>query len=144
MGVLLLYHLRKTLHMKNKILVLDILLVIVCNIIPFLILCFTDKIELSLLIMIILFFLYYIYLLIKNRKSKIDYKIIISLFLLLVLEILLVYFFSDKVGFVVSEDLSNITLTFGVFSFFMINVFCILILVFTNLIKMCLKKLKSS
>ena len=54
------------------------------------------------------------------------------------------YVLSDKVGFIVSEDLSNITLTFGVFSFFMINVLCILILVFTNLIKMCLTKLKSS
>ena len=130
--------------MKNKVLVLDITLAIICNLIPFVILCFTDKIELSLLIQIVLFFLYYVYLLIKNRKSKINYKIIISLFLLLILEVILVYVFSDKVGFIVSEDLSNITLTFGVFSFFMINVFCILILIFTNLIKMCLKKLKSS
>lgn len=130
--------------MKNKSLILDIILVIVCNLIPFMILCFTDKIELSLLVMIVLFFLYYVYLIVKNRKSKINYKIIISLFLLLVIEIILVYVLSDKVGFIVSEDLSNITLTFGVFSFFMINVLCTLILVFTNLIKMCLKKLKSS
>lgn len=130
--------------MKNKSLIIDIILAIVCNLIPFLILCFTDKIELSLLVMIIIFFLFYVYLLIKNRKNKINYKIIISLFLLLVIEIILVYVLSDKVGFIVSEDLSNITLTFGVFSFFMINVLCILILVFTNLIKMCLKKLKSS
>ena len=130
--------------MKNKVLVLDITLAIICNLIPFVILCFTDKTELSLLIQIVLFFLYYVYLLIKNRKSKINYKIIISLFLLLILEVILVYVFSDKVGFIVSEDLSNITLTFGVFSFFMINVFCILILIFTNLIKLCLKKLKSS
>ena len=130
--------------MKNKVLILDITLTIICNLIPFIILCFTDRIELSLLIQIVLFFLYYVYLLIKNRKSKINYKIIISLFLLLILEVILVYVFSDKVGFIVSEDLSNMTLTFGVFSFFMINVFCILILIFTNLIKMCLKKLKSS
>ena len=129
--------------MKNKSLIIDIILAIVCNLIPFLILCFTDKTELSLLVMIIIFFLFYVYLLIKNRKNKINYKIIISLFLLLVIEIILVYVLSDKVGFIVSEDLSNITLTFGVFSFFMINVLCILILVFTNLIKMCLKKLKS-
>lgn len=130
--------------MKNKSLIIDIILAIVCNLIPFLILCFTDKIELSLQVLIIIFFLFYVYLLIKNRKNKINYKIIISLFLLLVIEIILVYVLSDKVGFIVSEDLSNITLTFGVFSFFMINVLCILILVFTNLIKMCLKKLKSS
>ena len=77
----------------------------------------------------------------KNRKEKINYKIMISLFLLLVIEIILVYILSDKVGFIVNKDLSNITLIFGVFSFFMINVLCILILVFTNLIKMCLKKL---
>lgn len=127
--------------MKNKSLIFDIILVIICNLIPFVIICFTDKTDLSLLVMIIFFFLYYVYLLIKNRKEKINYKIMISLFLLLVIEIILVYILSDKVGFIVNKDLSNITLIFGVFSFFMINVLCILILVFTNLIKMCLKKL---
>lgn len=130
--------------MKNKILILDTLITLLSNIIPFIILCFTDKIELSLLIQIILFFMIYIYLLIKNRNKKINYKIIISMFLLLVIEFILVYVISDKVSLIVSEDLSNISLTFGVFSFFMINVLSILILIFTNLIKTCFIKLKSS
>lgn len=130
--------------MKNKILILDTLITLLSNIIPFIILCFTDKIELSLLIQIILFFMIYIYLLIKNRNKKINYKIIINMFLLLVIEFILVYVISDKVSLIVSEDLSNISLTFGVFSFFMINVLSILILIFTNLIKTCFIKLKSS
>lgn len=130
--------------MKNKILILDTLITLLSNIIPFIILCFTDKIELSLLIQIILFFMIYIYLLIKNRNKKINYKIIISMFLLLVIEFILVYVISDKVSLIVNEDLSNISLTFGVFSFFMINVLSILILIFTNLIKTCFIKLKSS
>ena len=128
--------------MKSKY--IDIVLLIIENIISFVMLVFFSNMELALTIQIILFFLFFIYLVIKYRGLNIDYKIIISYVIIIVIEFLIIYLFSDRFNLIIKEDFSNLKSTFGVFSYFMINVFSVLILLFTNLIKLCIKKIKTS
>ena len=126
--------------MKSKY--IDIVLLIIENIISFVMLVFFSNMELALTIQIILFFLFFIYLVIKYRGLNIDYKIIISYVIIIAIEFLITYLFSDKFNLIIKEDFSNLESSFGVFSYFMINVFSVLILIFTNLIKLCIKKIK--
>ena len=128
--------------MKSKY--IDIVLLIIENIISFVMLVFFSNMELALTIQIILFFLFFLYLVIKYRSLNIDYKIIISYVIIIAIEFLITYLFSDKFNLIIKEDFSNLESTFGVFSYFMINVFSVLILIFTNLIKLCIKKIKTS
>ena len=128
--------------MKSKY--IDIVLLIIENIISFVMLVFFSNMELALTIQIILFFLFFIYLVIKYRGLNIDYKIIISYVIIIAIEFLITYLFSDKFNLIIEEDFSNLESSFGVFSYFMINVFSVLILIFTNLIKLCIKKIKTS
>ena len=128
--------------MKSKY--IDIVLLIIENIISFVMLVFFSNMELALTIQIILFFLFFIYLVIKYRGLNIDYKIIISYVIIIAIEFLITYLFSDKFNLIIKEDFSNLESSFGVFSYFMINVFSVLILIFTNLIKLCIKKIKTS
>lgn len=128
--------------MKSKY--IDIVLLIIENIISFVMLVFFSNMELALTIQIILFFLFFLYLVIKYRGLNIDYKIIISYVIIIAIEFLITYLFSDKFNLIIKEDFSNLESTFGVFSYFMINVFSVLILIFTNLIKVCIKKIKTS
>ena len=128
--------------MKSKY--IDIVLLIIENIISFVMLVFFSNMELALTIQIILFFLFFIYLVIKYRGLNIDYKIIISYVIIIAIEFLITYLFSDKFNLIIKEDFSNLESSFGVFSYFMINVFSVLILIFTNLIKVCIKKIKTS
>ena len=128
--------------MKSKY--IDIVLLIIENIISFVMLVFFSNMELALTIQIILFFLFFLYLVIKYRDLSIDYKIIISYVIIIAIEFLITYLFSDKFNLIIKEDFSNLESTFGVFSYFMINVFSVLILIFTNLIKVCIKKIKTS
>ena len=107
-------------------------------------LVFFSNMELALTIQIILFFLFFLYLVIKYRGLNIDYKIIISYVIIIAIEFLITYLFSDKFNLIIKEDFSNLESSFGVFSYFMINVFSVLILIFTNLIKVCIKKIKTS
>ena len=126
--------------MKSKY--IDIVLLIIENIISFVMLVLFSNMELALTIQIILFFLFFLYLVIKYKRRNIDYKIIISYVVIVIIEFLIVYLFSSKFNLIIKEDFSNLESSFGVFSYFMINVFSILILVFTNLIKLCIKKIK--
>ena len=128
--------------MKSKY--IDIVLLIIENIISFVMLVFFSNMELALTIQIILFFLFFLYLVIKYRGLNIDYKIIISYVIIIAIEFLITYLFSDKFNLIIKEDFSNLESSFGVFSYFMINVFSVLILIFTNLIKVCIKKIKTS
>ena len=128
--------------MKSKY--IDIVLLIIENIISFVLLVFFSNMELALTIQILLFFLFFLYLVIKYRGLNIDYKIIISYLIIIAIEFLITYLFSDKFNLIIKEDFSNLESTFGVFSYFMINVFSVLILIFTNLIKLCIKKIKAS
>ena len=128
--------------MKSKY--IDIVLLIIENIISFVMLVFFSNMELALTIQIILFFLFFLYLVIKYRGLNIDYKIIISYVIIIAIEFLITYLFSDKFNLIIKEDFSNLESSFGVFSYFMINVFSVLILIFTNLIKLCIKKIKTS
>ena len=123
---------------------IDIVLLIIENIISFVMLVFFSNMELALTIQIILFFLFFLYLVIKYRGLNIDYKIIISYVIIIAIEFLITYLFSDKFNLIIKEDFSNLESSFGVFSYFMINVFSVLILIFTNLIKLCIKKIKAS
>ena len=123
---------------------IDIVLLIIENIISFVMLVFFSNMELALTIQIILFFLFFLYLVIKYRGLNIDYKIIISYVIIIAIEFLITYLFSDKFNLIIKEDFSNLESSFGVFSYFMINVFSVLILIFTNLIKVCIKKIKTS
>ena len=113
--------------MKSKY--IDIVLLIIENIISFVMLVFFSNMELALTIQIILFFLFFIYLVIKYRGLNIDYKIIISYVIIIAIEFLITYLFSDKFNLIIKEDFSNLESTFGVFSYFMINVFSVLILI---------------
>ena len=126
--------------MKSKY--IDIVLLIIENIISFVMLVLFSNMELALTIQIILFFLFFLYLVIKYKRRNIDYKIIISYVVIVIIEFLIVYLFSSKFNLIIKEDFSNLESSFGVFSYFMINVFSILILLFTNLIKLCIKKIK--
>ena len=128
--------------MKSKY--IDIVLLNIENIISFVMLVLFSNMELALTIQIILFFLFFLYLVIKYRGLNIDYKIIISYVIIIAIEFLITYLFSDKFNLIIKEDFSNLESTFGVFSYFMINVFSVLILIFTNLIKVCIKKIKTS
>ena len=128
--------------MKSKY--IDIVLLNIENIISFVMLVLFSNMELALTIQIILFFLFFLYLVIKYRGFSIDYKIIISYVIIIVIEFLIIYLFSDRFNLIIKEDFSNLKSTFGVFSYFMINVFSVLILLFTNLIKLCIKKIKTS
>ena len=128
--------------MKSKY--IDIVLLNIENIISFVMLVLFSNMELALTIQIILFFLFFLYLVIKYRDLSIDYKIIISYVIIIVIEFLIIYLFSDRFNLIIKEDFSNLESTFGVFSYFMINVFSVLILLFTNLIKLCIKKIKTS
>lgn len=123
--------------MKNK----DIYIIILINIISFisLNLIITNK-YISILIEILLFLIYYIYLLIK--KNYINYKIIITNFILCLIEILLMYIFNKNTSFIINEDLSNIEESFSIYSFFIINILYSLIFIFTNIIKLLIKKIK--
>ena len=126
--------------MKSKY--IDIVLLIIENIISFVMLVLFSNMELALTIQIILFFLFFLYLVIEYKRRNIDYKIIISYVVIVIIEFLIVYLFSSKFDLIIKEDFSNLESSFGVFSYFMINVFSILILLFTNLIKLCIKKIK--
>ena len=126
--------------MKSKY--IDIVLLIIENIISFVMLVLFSNMELALTIQIILFFLFFLYLVIKYKRRNIDYKIIISYVVIVIIEFLILYLFSSKFNLIIKEDFSNLESSFGVFSYFMINVFSILILLFTNLIKLCIKKIK--
>lgn len=122
--------------MKNK----DIYIIILINII-LLILLYTIKSNryIIILIEIILYLSYYIYLLIK--KKYIDYKIIISNFIMCLIGILIIYI-SGNMDFVIDEDLSNIEESFSIYSFFIINTLYSLIFIITNGIKLLINKIK--
>lgn len=123
--------------MKNK----DIYIIILINIISFISLnLITTNKYISILIEILLFLIYYIYLLIK--KNYINYKIIITNFILCLIEILLMYIFNKNTNFIINEDLSNIEESFSIYSFFIINILYSLIFIFTNIIKLLIKKIK--
>ena len=122
--------------MKNR----DIYIIILINII-LLILLYTIKSNryIIILIEIILYLSYYIYLLIK--KKHIDYKIIISNFIMCIIGILIIYI-SGNMDFVIDEDLSNIEESFSIYSFFIINILYSLIFIVTNGIKLLINKIK--
>ena len=122
--------------MKNK----DIYIIILINII-LLILLYTIKSNryIIILIEIILYLSYYIYLLIK--KKYIGYKIIISNFIMCLIGILIIYI-SGNMNFVIDEDLSNIEVSFSIYSFFIINTLYSLIFIITNGIKLLINKIK--
>ena len=122
--------------MKNK----DIYIIILINII-LLILLYTIKSNryIIILIEIILYLSYYIYLLIK--KKYIDYKIIISNFIMCIIGILIIYI-SGNMNFVIDKDLSNIEESFSIYSFFIINILYSLIFIVTNGIKLLINKIK--
>ena len=122
--------------MKNK----DIYIIILINII-LLILLYTIKSNryITILIEIILYLSYYICLLIK--KKHIDYKIIISNFIMCIIGILIIYI-SGNMDFVIDEDLSNIEESFSIYSFFIINTLYSLIFIVTNGIKLLINKIK--
>lgn len=123
--------------MRNK----DIYILILINIISFISLnLITTNKYISILIEILLFLIYYIYLLIK--KNYINYKIIITNFILCLIEILLMYIFNKNTSFIINEDLSNIEESFSIYSFFIINILYSLIFIFTNIIKLLIKKIK--
>ena len=122
--------------MKNR----DIYVIILINII-LLILLYTIKSNryITMLIEIILYLSYYICLLIK--KKHIDYKIIISNFIMCIIGILIIYI-SGNMDFVIDEDLSNIEESFSIYSFFIINILYSLIFIVTNGIKLLINKIK--
>lgn len=122
--------------MKNK----DIYIIILINII-LLILLYTIKSNryIIILIEIILYLSYYIYLLIK--KKYIDYKIIISNFIMCIIGILIIYI-SGNMNFVIDKDLSNIEESFSIYSFFIMNILYSLIFIVTNGIKLLINKIK--
>lgn len=122
--------------MKNR----DIYVIILINII-LLILLYTIKSNryITMLIEIILYLSYYICLLIK--KKHIDYKIIISNFIMCFIGILIIYI-SGNMDFVIDEDLSNIEESFSIYSFFIINILYSLIFIVTNGIKLLINKIK--
>ena len=127
--------------MENRL--INIVLLVICNTIPYCVITFTSKTETALGVEIVMFFMYYVYLIIKYKGKYIDKWIMITGLILLIIESILSYFvFGSSV--VVSSDLSNISEVFGMFSFFIIGVLSILIMSTTNMIKMCIKKIRLS
>ena len=123
--------------MKNK----DILIIILINIILLILLCLiTTNRYITILIEIILYLVYYIYLLFK--KDYISYKVIVSNLIVCLIGILVIYIVDGKIDFVIDEDLSNIEESFSIYSFFIINILYSLIFTFTNVIKLLIKKIK--
>ena len=123
--------------MKNK----DILIIILINIILLILLCLiTTNRYITILIEIILYLVYYIYLLFKN--DYISYKVIVSNLIMCLIGILVIYIVNGKIDFVIDEDLSNIEESFSIYSFFIINILYSLIFTFTNVIKLLIKKIK--
>ena len=123
--------------MKNK----DILIIILINIILLILLCLiTTNRYITILIEIILYLVYYIYLLFK--KDYISYKVIVSNLIMCLIGILVIYIVNGKIDFVIDEDLSNIEESFSIYSFFIINILYSLIFTFTNVIKLLIKKIK--
>ena len=123
--------------MKNK----DILIIILINIILLILLCLiTTNRYITILIEIILYLVYYIYLLFK--KDYISYKVIVSHLIMCLIGILVIYIVNGKIDFVIDEDLSNIEESFSIYSFFIINILYSLIFTFTNVIKLLIKKIK--
>ncbi len=127
--------------MENRL--LNIILFVICNTIPYCVITFTSKTETALGVEICLFFMYYVYLIIKYKGKYIDKWIMITGLILLIIEGILSYFVLGS-STIVSFDLSNISEVFGVFSFFIIGVLSILIIVTTNMIKMCIKRIRLS
>lgn len=127
--------------MENRL--INIVLLVICNTIPYCVITFTSKTETALGVEIVMFFMYYVYLIIKYKGKYIDKWIIISGLILLIIESILSYFVFGS-STVVSSDLSNISEVFGMFSFFIIGVLSILIMNTTNMIKMCIKKIRLS
>ena len=123
--------------MKNK----DILIIILINIILLILLCLiTTNRYITILIEIILYLVYYIYLLFK--KDYISYKVIVSNLIMCLIGILVIYIVNGKIDFVIDEDLSNIEESFSIYSFFIINILYSLIFTFTNVIRLLIKKIK--
>lgn len=123
--------------MKNK----DILIIILINIILLILLCLiTTNRYITILIEIILYLVYYIYLLFK--KDYISYKVIVSNLIMCLIGILVIYIVNGKIDFVIDEDLSNIEESFSIYSFYIINILYSLIFTFTNVIKLLIKKIK--
>ena len=123
--------------MKNK----DILIIILINIILLILLCLiTTNRYITILIEIILYLVYYIYLLFK--KDYISYKVIVSNLIMCLIGILVIYIVNGKIDFVIDEDLSNIEESFSIYSFFIINILYSLIFTFTDVIKLLIKKIK--
>lgn len=123
--------------MKNK----DILIIILINIILLILLfLITTNRYITILIEIILYLVYYIYLLFK--KDYISYKVIVSNLIMCLIGILVIYIVNGKIDFVIDEDLSNIEESFSIYSFFIINILYSLIFTFTNVIKLLIKKIK--
>lgn len=123
--------------MKNK----DILIIILINIILLILLCLiTTNRYITILIEIILYLVYYIYLLFK--KDYISYKVIVSNLIMCLIGILVIYIVNGKIDFVIDEDLGNIEESFSIYSFFIINILYSLIFTFTNVIKLLIKKIK--
>ena len=97
--------------MKNK----DILIIILINIILLILLCLiTTNRYITILIEIILYLVYYIYLLFK--KDYISYKVIVSNLIMCLIGILVIYIVNGKIDFVIDEDLSNIEESFSIYS----------------------------
>ena len=123
--------------MKNK----DILIIILINIILLILLCLiTTNRYITILIEIILYLVYYIYLLFK--KDYISYKVIVSNLIMCLIGILVIYIVNGKIDFVIDEDLGNIEKSFSIYSFFIINILYSLIFTFTNIIRLLIKKIK--
>lgn len=123
--------------MKNK----DILIIILINIILLILLfLITTNRYITILIEIILYLVYYIYL--SFKKDYISYKVIVSNLIMCLMGILVIYIVNGKIDFVIDEDLSNIEESFSIYSFFIINILYSLIFTFTNIIRLLIKKIK--
>ena len=122
-----------------------IILPIIVFLINFLVLIFIVRynIEIVILIEMLLLLFMYIYLIIKRKKDYINYKELLTTFLMIIVQIVLFFLFNmfDLIIFPSGLDAAVKTL-FGIMYFFVFDIAYLILLLMTNFIKFLIKKLK--
>lgn len=122
-----------------------IILPIIVFLINFLVLIFIVRynIEIVILIEMLLLLFMYIYLIIKRKKDYINYKELLTTFLMIIAQIVLFFLFNmfDLIIFPSGLDAAVKTL-FGIMYFFVFDIAYLILLLMTNFIKFLIKKLK--
>lgn len=122
-----------------------IILPIVIFLINFLVLIFTMRYNMHIIILVEVssLLLMYIYLLFKRKKEYINYKELLTCFLMIIIQALLYYLFNRFDLIVYPSGVSGAIQTiYTIFFFFTFDIVYLLLLLATNFIKFLINKLK--